>query len=109
MIKEVPPKKPLTAYFLFLGDERQQIMKNNPASKISEITQIAARMWMELDEKKKEEYQKRNQALQKEYEIRKREYEAKYGEIKTKQRRKKNQSNDDILEQEKRVTKKIRK
>ncbi|CAD8102803.1 unnamed protein product [Paramecium primaurelia] len=109
IFQEAPPKKPLTAYFLFLGDERQQIMKNNPGSRISEITQIAARMWSELDQKKKEEYQKRTEELQKEYEVKKKEYEVKFGEIKKKSKKKKHQNNDDDQEYEKKITKKVRK
>ncbi|CAD8188268.1 unnamed protein product [Paramecium octaurelia] len=107
IFQEAPPKKPLTAYFLFLGDERHEIMKNNPGSKISEITQIAARMWAELDEQRKKEYQKRTEVLQKEYEVKKKEYEVKYGEIKRKSKKKQRQT--DHQEYEKNVQKKIKK
>lgn len=34
ILRDSPPKKPLTAYFLFLGEERLKIVQENPRSSI---------------------------------------------------------------------------
>lgn len=70
------PKKPMTAYFLFLADNREQIKKENPDVKVTEITKIASKQWKEADEETKTLYQKKAEKAKEEYERQMKEYNA---------------------------------
>lgn len=48
---ENKPKRPPSAYFLFLGDMREKIKKDNPGISITEITKKAGEMWKEVTDK----------------------------------------------------------
>lgn len=48
---ENKPKRPPSAYFLFLGDMREKIKKDNPGISITDITRKAGEMWKEVSDK----------------------------------------------------------
>ena len=48
------PKKPPTAYFLWLGENRNQIKEENPGIKITEIAKKAGELWRGLDSSAKQ-------------------------------------------------------
>lgn len=54
---ENAPKKPLSAYFRFMGDKRKEVEKKHPG-KASEQTKVLAQMWKELAKDKKAKYEK---------------------------------------------------
>lgn len=68
------PKRPLSAYFLFLQDNREKIKEDNKDKKMTERTQMIAALWRELDAEKKGEYQSKAEALKEEFETRLLEY-----------------------------------
>jgi len=75
--KVTPPKKPLTAFFLFKGDHVDEIKKQNPGARLTEISAIIAQRWKDLDPETKQAYEKKNEELQKKYEQEMKEFEEK--------------------------------
>ncbi|GFH44136.1 hypothetical protein CTEN210_00610 [Chaetoceros tenuissimus] len=51
-----PPKRPLTAYFLFMEEQRPIVKEENPGARIGELTKIIGSKWKELDEESKVVY-----------------------------------------------------
>ena len=49
--KPAPPKRPLAPFFLYKQDVYEQVKKENPDSKITELTKIIAEKWKKVDEK----------------------------------------------------------
>ncbi|KAL5018005.1 hypothetical protein ScPMuIL_003727 [Solemya velum] len=49
-----PPKKPLAAFFEFKAIKKEEIMKNNPGIKSTDVVRVAAEMWRNLDEEDKQ-------------------------------------------------------
>lgn len=47
------PKRPTTAFMLWLNDTREQIKKDSPGIKITEIAKKGGEMWRELKDKSK--------------------------------------------------------
>ncbi|KAF8778000.1 FACT complex subunit SSRP1 like protein [Argiope bruennichi] len=69
---ENKPKRPPSAYFLFLGDMREKIKKDNPGISITEITRKAGEMWKEVADKSK--WEEKAAELKKRYEVAMAEY-----------------------------------
>lgn len=46
------PKRPLSAYFLWLGENREQIKRDNPGMKVTEIAKRAGELWRGLEDKR---------------------------------------------------------
>eukprot|EP00996_Jenningsia_fusiforme_P005803 NODE_6871_length_527_cov_155.303347_g6441_i0.p2 GENE.NODE_6871_length_527_cov_155.303347_g6441_i0~~NODE_6871_length_527_cov_155.303347_g6441_i0.p2 ORF type:complete len:122 (-),score=39.74 NODE_6871_length_527_cov_155.303347_g6441_i0:160-474(-) len=61
------PKRPLSAYFIFAGDIRAQLMKENPAAKVTEIAGMISAKWKEIDSAEKEKYTERAAEAKEEY------------------------------------------
>ena len=51
-----PPKRALTAYFIFMKDKRSEIVKANPDSKITQISTLLGNEWKALSDKEKKKY-----------------------------------------------------
>lgn len=47
------PKRPLSAYFFWLNEHREQIKTDNPGISITDLTKKAADMWKEVEDKTK--------------------------------------------------------
>jgi len=71
------PKRPASAYFLYLADNREKIKKENPGISITEITKKAGEMWKEVTDKTK--WEEAAAAAKKEYEKAMAEYKASGG------------------------------
>jgi len=50
------PKRPLSAYFRYLGEVRPEIVKKNPNIKTTEVTKLVAERWSKMDTVAKEKY-----------------------------------------------------
>jgi len=50
------PKRPLSAYFTWLGENRAQVKQDNPSMPHKEVTSKLGQMWNALDEAVKNEY-----------------------------------------------------
>ena len=62
------PKKPPTAYFLFLSERRGEILKSNPKMHMSEVTKVCSEEYAKLSERGRREYKARCEEMQREYE-----------------------------------------
>ncbi|CAI2379542.1 unnamed protein product [Moneuplotes crassus] len=51
-----PPKKPMTAYFLFMKEQRSVVKESNPDMKVSEISKELGKLWAELSDTEKEKF-----------------------------------------------------
>jgi len=84
--RPAPPKRPLTAFFLYKLETQDQVKKENPEAKITEITKIVAGKWKVLDEETKKVYEKKHVEAKQKYEQEMKDYESKYGSIQKKRR-----------------------
>lgn len=87
--KPAPPKKPLTAFFIYKGDIYETIKKENPDLKMTELTKIISEKWNSIDAATKSKYEKKNEEAKEKYEKELKAYVAKYGEIEKKKRKSK--------------------
>lgn len=71
------PKKPLTAYFIYLSEHRQEVVKKNPNLKMTEIIKHLGIKWRNIDESEKEKYSKDYKAQLSEYHNKLEEYKKK--------------------------------
>merc|ERR1712048_1087510 len=53
------PKKPMSAYFLFMNEKRESIKRDNPDAGVSDIGKIAGEMWSKLEDKSRWEQQQK--------------------------------------------------
>jgi hypothetical protein len=83
-----PPKRALSAFFLYRGEVYNKVKSEHPDSKITELTKIISEMWNNIDQATKDrlekEYQKNKEVVAKE----KADYVSKYGKIEKKKKRK---------------------
>ena len=47
------PKKPMTAYMLWMQDYRPILKQKNPGASVAEIAKMAGEVWKELDAEEK--------------------------------------------------------
>eukprot|EP00466_Bigelowiella_natans_P010225 jgi/Bigna1/86594/estExt_fgenesh1_pg.C_120032 len=69
------PKRPLSAFFLFLNDHRAACRKENPDAKIGEITKILSQKWKGLNDGEKKKYEDKNKEDKTRYQKELAEYE----------------------------------
>jgi len=61
------PKKPQTAFFLYMHQERLVVKKNNPEMKAKDISKTIGAQWRELTEQQKKPYHDEYEKLKAEY------------------------------------------
>lgn len=61
------PKRPASAYFLYLKDVRPDVVESLGTSSITEVGKKIGEMWRDLDEEEKSEYKTSAEELQAEY------------------------------------------
>ncbi len=71
------PKRPQTAYFFFLNENRAKIMEENPGIKFTEVAKEGSKRWKELDAEAKAVYEEKNKADKVRYEEEMKSYTAK--------------------------------
>jgi len=62
------PKRAMTAYFFFLADKREEVMKANPDLKVTELSKRVGEMWGKISDKEKEKYNELNRKDKERYE-----------------------------------------
>lgn len=77
--KPAPPKRPLSAFFLFKQHNYDQVKKENPNAKITELTSMIAEKWKHVNEKEKKKYETLQAEAKAKYEKDMQAYEKKYG------------------------------
>ena len=68
------PKRPMSAYFLFMNSVRPEVRKDNPEATIGEIAKIIGKMSGEIDADKKAKFDKDAAAAKKKWEVEKAAY-----------------------------------
>ncbi|CAD7087878.1 unnamed protein product [Hermetia illucens] len=71
------PKRPLSAYMLWLNESREQIKKENPGIKVTEIAKKGGELWRGM--KDKSEWEAKAAKMKEEYTKAVKEYEANGG------------------------------
>ncbi|CAI4048449.1 hypothetical protein N7582_004379 [Saccharomyces uvarum] len=61
------PKRPTSAYFLYLHDYRDQLVKENPTLRPAEISKVAGKKWQNLEAGLKDKYVSQRKQLFSEY------------------------------------------
>jgi hypothetical protein len=69
------PKRPLSAYFLFMNVARPQVKKENPDFKIGDIAKEMGKMWGVITPAEKSKYEKEAAGAKKKWEAEKAAYE----------------------------------
>jgi hypothetical protein len=64
----VEPTKPQSAYWLWLGENRDKLVKEVGAGKITEVAKLGGQRWKTLSEAAKKPFEAKADALKKEYE-----------------------------------------
>lgn len=82
-----PPKRALTAFFLYRQEVYDEVKKDNPEAKITEITKIIGEMWRNATQKTKDRLTKQYLKNKENYEEQKVGYEKRFGKIQVKKKR----------------------
>ncbi|XP_076829954.1 FACT complex subunit SSRP1 [Brachyhypopomus gauderio] len=73
------PKRPMSAYMLWLNSNREHIKSENPGISVTEISKKAGEMWKQLSKDKKEEWEGKAEEAKKDYERAMKEYRERGG------------------------------
>ncbi|XP_042275481.1 FACT complex subunit SSRP1a isoform X3 [Thunnus albacares] len=68
------PKRPMSAYMLWLNSSRERIKSENPGISITEISKKAGEMWRQLGKDEKEEWEGKAGEAKRQYDKAKKEY-----------------------------------
>ncbi|XP_023648994.1 FACT complex subunit SSRP1 isoform X1 [Paramormyrops kingsleyae] len=68
------PKRPMSAYMLWLNSSRERIKSENPGISVTEISKKAGEMWKQLSKDRKEEWEQKAEEAKKHYERAMKEY-----------------------------------
>merc|ERR1712107_531391 len=68
------PKRPMSAYFLFMNATRPTVRKENPDASIGEVAKILGKMLGEIDPSDKAKFDKEAAAAKKKWEVEKAAY-----------------------------------
>merc|ERR1712072_980420 len=68
------PKRPSSAYFLFMQENREEFKKENPTAGIAQLGKIAGQKWRELSEVEKSSFVSQALKLREAYQIKLAEY-----------------------------------
>ncbi|XP_060783304.1 FACT complex subunit SSRP1a [Neoarius graeffei] len=68
------PKRPMSAYMLWLNANRERIKSENPGISVTEISKKAGEMWKQIDKSRKEEWEKKAEEAKKQYDRAMKEY-----------------------------------
>uniref|UniRef100_A0A3B5L4X8 FACT complex subunit SSRP1 n=1 Tax=Xiphophorus couchianus TaxID=32473 RepID=A0A3B5L4X8_9TELE len=81
------PKRPMSAYMLWLNSSRERIKSENPGISITEISKKAGEMWRQLNKDEKEEWETKAGEAKRQYDKLKKEYKESGGGSTSKKRK----------------------
>lgn len=84
--KPQPPKRPLSAFFLFRQEKYKEVTGANPNKKIGDITKIISEEWNKLNDERKKQYQGQYAISKVKYDQELKEYVNKYGKVEKKKK-----------------------
>jgi len=73
-----PPRKPLTAFFLFKQDVYEATKKEHPGAMMTDLTKIISERWRNIDHQTHVYYEQKTEAAKLQYQQDFKEYESKY-------------------------------
>lgn len=79
--KPNPPKRPLTAYFLFLSDNREKMKLKHPEKPAPIVVKLCAEAYRKLSDREKFQYKDKAKKLKADYDKDVAAYIAKYGSL----------------------------
>ena len=88
--KPQPPKRPLSAFFLFRHDRYTDVNAANPNTNVAEITKIISNEWNSLSDEKKQGYKAQYDTSKTKYDQELKDYVNKYGKVEKKKKIKRN-------------------
>lgn len=88
--KPQPPKRALSAFFLFRKERYDAVVKANPDKGIADITKVIASEWQKLSDDKKKQYSDQYSTAKAKYDKDLKDYVDKYGKIEKKKKIKRN-------------------
>merc|ERR1712024_303195 len=68
------PKRPMSAYFLFMNENRPTVRRDNPDASIGEVAKILGKMWGEIEPEEKAKFDKEAAVAKKKWEAEKAAY-----------------------------------
>ena len=74
------PRRPLSAYFIFQGEQRPQVVKQNPGLKSKEIASLLGERWKGMSDEQKAAYQGQAQEAKDRYQEQLARYKEAYAE-----------------------------
>lgn len=91
MVKETndnpqPPKRPLSAFFLFRQNRYKEVSEANPKISVAEITKIISNEWNKLSDVCKQEYKKQYDTSKAKYDDELKDFVNKYGKVEKKKK-----------------------
>lgn len=89
-----PPKKPLTAYFRYLADNRESFKKKHPEEPEKRIMSLLGEAWKTVPENAKKKYEEAYQKDKKKYDEEIKDYTQKYGPLKAKSKKNKDEDTE---------------
>ncbi|KAM4585798.1 LOW QUALITY PROTEIN: FACT complex subunit SSRP1a [Fundulus diaphanus] len=96
------PKRPMSAYMLWLNSSRERIKAENPGISITEISKKAGEMWRQLNKDEKEEWEIKAGEAKRQYDKLKKEYNESGGAAAASPRKEKKKSGGKKDEEKKR-------
>jgi len=78
--KPTPPKRPLSAYFIFMAENREKVRSKHPDKPQAALTKIMAETYRKLNDKERAQYDDKAKKMKAEYEKEFAAYVAKYGQ-----------------------------
>lgn len=104
--KPQPPKRPLSAFFLFRKERYDAVVKANPNKGVADITKIISEEWNKLGDDKKKGYTAQYTSSKAGYDKELKEYVDKYGKVEKKKKIKRNKQDKDAKNGKKGAAKK---
>nr|XP_033776568.1 FACT complex subunit SSRP1 isoform X1 [Geotrypetes seraphini] len=83
------PKRPMSAYMLWLNASREKIKGDNPGISITDLSKKAGEIWKGMSKEKKEEWEKKADEAKRDYERARKEYNESGGSESSKEKVKK--------------------
>lgn len=77
--KPNPPKKPMSAFFLYKDEVLKSVQQQNPNLKFTDLTKLIGEKWQKESEESKKKYQQSYEAAKKIYDAQFKDYVEKHG------------------------------
>ncbi|EGR30621.1 nonhistone chromosomal protein lg, putative, partial [Ichthyophthirius multifiliis] len=79
----LPPKRPLSSFFLFKQENHEKVKKQHPNARITQLISMMAEQWKKASIQEKQKYEGQYAEAKAKYEQELIEYQNKYGKIKS--------------------------